>query len=42
MRRAIYAKHNTNDLTNEVSVWENVVKTVFYIKYELEVWLSSE
>jgi hypothetical protein len=28
--------------TIEVSEWEHVVKTVFYVKYELEVWLSSK
>jgi hypothetical protein len=29
-------------LSIEVSEWENAVKTVFYIHYELEVWLSSK
>jgi hypothetical protein len=26
----------------EVSEWENIVKTVYYINYDLEVWLLSE
>jgi hypothetical protein len=26
----------------EACEWENIVKTVFYINYELEVWLSSK